>query len=168
MDVRDNAPLIAAGGGLLLFVSLFLNWIGAEGIDSLSAWEFFDLLDLVLALLALIAVALGVMLFTGNTANLPAAPGAIVTTAGLIAFSMVAVHVLDPFTIAGESVDREFGLFVALIGTIAMIVGGMQLASGGAAAPAARRTPASEAPTQTPPPPPPPSSSTGAGPGGGV
>jgi hypothetical protein len=168
VDVRDNAPLIAAGGGLLLFISLFLSWVGAEGIDSLSAWEFFDLLDIVLALLGLIAVAIGVMLFTGNTANLPAAPGAIVTTAGLIAFSMVATHVLDPFTIAGESVDREFGLFVALIGTIAMIVGGMQLASP-AAATAGRRTPASEAPTATaPPPPPPPSSSTGGGPGTGA
>ena len=153
MDVRDNAPLIAAGGGLLLFISLLLSWIG-----DFSFWETYDIVDIVLALIALLAIAVGVAAFTGNAINPPGGPGPAVYTSGLIAFSIVAFHVLE-----GE--DRKFGMFLALIGTIGMIVGGLQLGRGAAGPP---RTRASEAPTQTappppPPPPPPPSSSTGTG-----
>jgi hypothetical protein len=136
----NNAPLIAAGGGLLLFISLFMDWF--EGV---SAWQIFDLTDIVLALLGLIALAIGAMIASGNTANLPAAPSVIVTTSGLIAFSMVATYVFE-----GE--EKKFGIFLGLIGTIAMIVGGVQLAKGGTAAP---RTRVQEPPTSPPPPPPP-------------
>ena len=156
MDVRDNAPLIAAGGGLLLLISLFLSW-GAD----FSAWESFDIADILLALIALLGIAVGVGAFTGNAINPPGGPGPAVYTSGLIAFSIVAFLIL-------EAEDRQFGLFLALIGTVGLIIGGLQMGRGGAA-PAARRTPASGTPTQTPPPPPPPpSSSSGAGPGGGV
>jgi hypothetical protein len=132
----NNGPLIAAGGGLLLFISLFMDWF--EGV---SAGQIFDLTDIVLALLGLIALVIGGMIATGNTANLPAAPSAIVTTSGLIAFSMVATYVFE-----GE--EKKFGIFIALVGTIAMIVGGVQLARGGTATPRTR--------VQDPPPPPPP------------
>ena len=67
----NNGPLIAAGGGLLLFISEFLDWFDVLG----SAWEFMDIVDVVLAVLALIAIAIGAMLATGNTANLPSSPG---------------------------------------------------------------------------------------------
>jgi hypothetical protein len=153
LDVRDNAPLIAAGGGVLLFISLFLKWFGAEGFDeTVSAWEYYDLIDIILAAIALIVAGIGAMLATGNTANLPAAPGPIVSTASLIAFTIVAANVLD---VPLEGIERKFGLFVALIATIAMIVGGMQLGRGAPAA--ARRAP--EPPTAPPPPPPPPPAS---------
>jgi hypothetical protein len=142
LDTRgNNAPLIAAGGGLLLFISLFMDWF--EGV---SAWQIFDVTDVVLALIALIVIAIGAMLATGNTANLPAAPSAIVTTSGVIAFSMVATFVLE-----GE--DKKFGIFLALIATIAIIVGGAQLARGVAPTTARRST------TEPPPPPPPPPAS---------
>ncbi len=55
---------------------------------------------------------------------------------------MVATFVLE-----GE--EKKFGIFLALIATIAIIVGGTQLARGGVA-PTTRRT------TEPPPPPPPP------------
>jgi hypothetical protein len=144
LDVRDNAPLIAAGGGLLLFISLFIDWFDVLG----SAWEFMDIVDVVLAVLALICVGIGAMLATGNTTNLPSSPGGIVTTSGVIAFSIVATFIL-------EGDDQKFGIFLALIGTIAMIVGGMQLARAGVAP--ARRTRRAEPP---PPPSPPPAGPT--------
>ncbi len=143
MDVRNNAPLIAAGGGLLLFISLFLDWFDVLG----SAWEFMDIVDVVLALLALIAVGIGAMLATGNVMNLPRTPGSIVTTAGIIAFTAVATFIL-------EGDEQKFGIFLALIGTIGMIVGGTQLARGDVA-PAAPRTRTTEPPPPPPPPPPP-------------
>jgi drug/metabolite transporter (DMT)-like permease len=146
----NNGPLIAAGGGALLFISLFLDWF-----EGTSAFKLFDIVDIILALLALTAIAIGAMLATGNTTNLPAAPGAIVTTAAIVAFTIVATFVL-------EGDDHKFGIFLSLIGTIAMVVGGMQLAAGGGA-PTEPRTRVAE-PT-SPPPPPPPSTGTGAGPG---
>ena len=152
MDLRDNAPLIAAGGGLLLFISLFLNWLGADGIDSLSAWEFFDVVDIVLALIALIVIAIGVMLFTGNTGNIPAGPGTIVRTASIVALAIIAAFVFDPIDFSGEGVDIEFGAWLGLIASIVMLVGGMQLRD----APAAPRTRVQEPPAAPPPPPPPP------------
>jgi hypothetical protein len=136
----NNGPLIAAGGGLLLFISEFLDWFDGLG----SAWEFMDIVDVILAVLALLAVGIGAMLATGNTANLPSSPGGIVTTSGIIAFSIVATFVL-------EGDDQKFGIFLALVGTIAMIVGGMQLASG-STAPVRRSR--SEPPAPPPPPPP--------------
>ena len=147
MDVRENAPLIAAGGGLLLFISLFLKWLGAEGLDDLSAWEFFDVVDVVLALIALIVIGIGVMQFTGNTTNLPAAPGTIARVASLIALSIVAAFVFDPIDFSGEGVDTKIGAWLALVATIVMLVGAMQLRDA-AAAPRTR--------VQEPPPPPPP------------
>lgn len=144
MDTRgNNGPLIAAGGGLLLFISLFLDWFDILG----SAWEFMDIVDVLLALLALTAVAIGAMLATGNTTNLPRTPSSIVTTAGIVAFTILATFIL-------EGDEHKFGIFLGLIGTIAMIVGGAQLG----AAPAAPRTRVQEPPA--PPPPPPPASPT--------
>jgi hypothetical protein len=143
----NNGPLIAAGGGALLFISLFIDWF-----EGTSAFKLFDIVDVLLALLALIVIVVGAMLATGNTANLPSSPSAIVTTASIVAFSIVATFVL-------EGDDHKFGVFLALIGTIAMIVGGMQLARG-AGATAEPRTRVAE-PTAPPPPPPPPAGGTG-------
>ena len=142
MDTRDKAPLIAAGGGLLLFISLFLSWFG-EG----SAWEWFDFSDIVLALIALLAIAIGASIATGNALNVPGGPAGALTTAGLIAVGMVATWVFE-----GE--ERKFGLFVALIGVIAIVVGALQLGRGTTAS----ATPSTRAADPSPPPPPPPSS----------
>ena len=142
MNTRgNNAPLIAAGGGLLLFISLFLDWFDVLG----SAWEFMDIVDVLLALLALTAVAIGAMLATGTAVNLPRTPGSIVTTAGIVAFTIVATFIL-------EGDEQKFGIFLGLIGAIAMIVGGTQLARDGA--PVAPRTRTAEPPGPPPPPPP--------------
>jgi hypothetical protein len=145
VDTRDNAPLIAAGGGVLLFVSLLLSWIGEA-----SFWELYDIVDILLALIALLAIAVGVGAITGNTINPPGGPGPAVYTSGLIAFSIVAYHVL-------EGDDRKIGMFIGLIGTIGLILGGLQLGRG-PAAPRAPRTRVAEPPPPSQPPPPPPSS----------
>ena len=135
MDAK-NAPFITAGGGALLFISLFLDWIGPA-----SFWEPYDIVDIVLALIALLAIVAGGSIAMGNAINTPGGPGA-VYTASLIAFAIVAFHVLE-----GE--ERKIGMFLGLIGTIAMIVGSLQLGR----APAAPR--ASRPRSDAPPPPPP-------------
>lgn len=144
MDARgDNAPLIAAGGGFLLFISLFLTWAFEA-----SAWEAWDLTDIILALIGLAAAAIGGALAMGNPLNVPGGAQNTIYTGGVFAFAIVAVTVL-------ESDDLGFGVFLALVGTIAMIVGALQLGRG-PATPSAPRTRVKEPP---PPPPPPPSAS---------
>ena len=137
MDTRDNAPLIAAGGGLLLFISLFFDWIGPANF-----WEPYDIVDIVIAAIALLALAVGAAAVSGNQFNLPGGPGT-VYTAGLVAFSIVAFHVL-------EGDERKIGMFLGLIGAIGIVVGGLGLSRGSSTPPPRERASAA------PPPPPPP------------
>ena len=134
MDTSDNAPLIAAGGGALLFISLFLSWFG-EG----SAWELFDLTDIILAAIGLLAIAVGAGIATGNPIIPPGGPAAALSTAGLLATGMVATWVVE-----GE--ERKFGLFLALVGVVAIIVGAMGLGRSSTAAAAPREGPAAPPP----------------------
>lgn len=144
MDARgNNGPLIAAAGGFLLFISLLITWA-----FEVSAWEAFDLMDIILALIGLAAVVIGGALAMGNPINVPGGTQNTLYTAGVFAFAIVAFTVL-------ESEDLGFGVFLALIGTIAMIVGALQLGRG-PAAPSEPNTRVQESP---PPPPPPPSAS---------
>src|SRR4051794_41809791 len=48
----ELGPIIVAAGGLLLLVSLFLDWYGA----GVSAWDAFEVVDLLLAALAVAAI----------------------------------------------------------------------------------------------------------------
>jgi hypothetical protein len=142
VDARgNNGPLIAAGGGFLLFISLLITWA-----FDLSAWEAFDLMDIILALIGIAAVVIGGALAMGNPLNVPGGAQNTIYTAGVFAFAVVAFAVL-------ESDELGFGVFLALIGTIAMIVGALQLGRG-ATAPAAPRTRVAEPPPPPPPPPP--------------
>lgn len=143
MDTTNNGPLIAAGGGLLLFISLFLSWGG-----DFNAWETFDISDILLAAIALLAVAVGVGMATGNPINLPGGSGALYT-AGVFSFAIMAFLIL-------EAEDRKFGLFLGLLGTIGIIVGALQLTRG----PASPAPPRERAADPTPPPPPPPAGPT--------
>lgn len=141
MDARgNNGPLIAAGGGALLFISLLLTW----SLEA-SAWELFDLMDIILALIGLAALVIGGSRAMGNAIEVPSGAQNALYTAGVFAFAIVAFIIL-------EGDELGFGVFLALIGTIAMIVGALQLGRGDGVR-AAPRTPSSE----SPPPPPPPS-----------
>ena len=145
MDARgNNGPLIAAGGGFLLFISLLLTWAFEQ-----SAFEAFDLMDIILALIGLAALVIGGSRAMGNAIEVPGGAQNTLYTAGVFAFAIVAFTIL-------ESDELGFGVFLALIGTIAMIWGALQLGRGDAA-PAAPRT---QSPTAPPPPPPPPPTST--------
>src|SRR5438067_839083 len=68
---RSNLPyLIAAAGGILLFIALFLSWISVGGATA-SGWEVFSIVDVVLALLAAISAAIGVSIVTGTELPVP-------------------------------------------------------------------------------------------------
>src|SRR5919204_315239 len=115
------APLLAALGGLLLFVSLFMHWYQ----PALSAWTVFEVWDLVLAVLAIAAVWVAVanVFWEAPLADrvLPVLGGG----AFLIVVSQIVNH--PP---AAQGAKPEIGAWVALVGSAVMAAAGALRAGG--------------------------------------
>jgi hypothetical protein len=105
--------LVAAAGGLLLLLSLFLDWVGPA-----NAFDLFDLTDWLLLLIALAAVAMAVIQVTNTQVNLPAPAADIITLAGIVATTITLVFIF-------EGADRGFGLFLAFLSSLAVLAGGI-------------------------------------------
>jgi hypothetical protein len=157
MPTRIDGGAIAAGlGALLLFVSLFLDWFQ----PSLSAWTVFETLDMVLALLCLATFILIVPKVLGRPiAGGP--PESLILVVGAAAFVIVGIQLLN-HPPAAVGLDEATGAWLALAGSVLMLVGAIlsraRITISVAAresAPAAR--PRSSAAAAPPPPEPPPS-----------
>lgn len=141
--------MVAGVAGVLLFVSLFMDWVDSD-FASASGWESLDVVDILLAAIALSAVGLVLMRASGATLNLPAPPGLIVAADGAIATIIVLTLIL-------ETDDRGMGLFLAFLTSLALAYGGytsMRERASGAAPPRrpAPPPPASESPPSSEPP----------------
>lgn len=111
----DAGELLAALGGLLVLVALFLEWYGET-----TGWGAFELADLVLAALALGAVAVAASSFG---AGWPLSPRALVPI-GLALLVIVAVQLGDRPP-AVEDGDLDAGAWLALAGAVLVLVGGI-------------------------------------------
>jgi hypothetical protein len=119
----SRATWIAAGGALVLFISVFLSWYGASAAGfsvSASGWDAVDLAKLV-ALLALIALAAIVIELFVPTVTLPVPASLIVIGCGGLAFLCVLLKILDK---PASGLDLKYGIFVALIAAAATTYGG--------------------------------------------
>jgi hypothetical protein len=136
--------LIAGGAGLVLFISLFLNWysvsvnsnVGGFSSSALSesgsGWEALGFIDILLALCAIIAIAIAVTRMMGVLPrNMPVTPGQLLLLVGGIATLLVLFRILsiphgDVPELPGVKIEfgREIGIFLALIAAAAMAVGG--------------------------------------------
>jgi hypothetical protein len=107
-------PLVAAVGGVLLIVSLGLDWYGPY--SGFSSFEFLDLLLVVLALatLASLAAALGLL----RTPLRPGTPLVVGVVALLVVLSQLINH--PP---VGNERDVETGLWLGLAGAALMLAG---------------------------------------------
>jgi hypothetical protein len=114
VDFRLLSPgeRIAAVSGAALFVFLFVSWL-----EGRTGWELFSLIDVLLALIALIAVALPLVKATGAEPPLRVSTGAILARAGLVALTITAT-----FLIEGQ--EREVGIFLAVLASLALLYGG--------------------------------------------
>ena len=110
---------IAAGGALLLIISLFLPWFGAPGAESLSGWEGQTTNDIYLLITALVALG---ALAIGTGAMLPGLTwsGATALLGGVATILMLWLVVID-FPDGGE---RKIGLWLGLVAVIAIAAGG--------------------------------------------
>jgi hypothetical protein len=149
MDTTNvgRGPLIAGVSGVLLFIFMFFSWYGADvsaavpagvpeelaqqaedaaeqaGVEtpSFSAWESFDFTDLVLLLAVIVAVGVAVIELTGASISLPVAGSALTAGIGAIAFLFVLYRLIDP---PANGLDREIGVWLGLITTAGIAVGG--------------------------------------------
>jgi hypothetical protein len=123
----DARELLAAIGGLLVLISLFLEWYAPGGgarslLDGggLSAWEAFEALDLVLAALALTAIATGAAALGASMALGPRA----LMPLGAALLIVVIVQLASPPPVAWNA-DLGTGAWLALGGSFLVLLGGL-------------------------------------------
>ena len=149
-------PLVAAIGGVLLIVSLGLDWYA--DLSGFNSFEFLDLLLVVLALVTLgsLAGALGLV-------HTPLRPGTPLVVGGVALVIVLSQLVNHPP--AGIGDDVETGFWLGLAGAALMLAGAIlstariaiaveprARASAASPPPAASTPPASAPPASAPPP----------------
>ncbi|HEY6779623.1 MAG TPA: hypothetical protein VI111_01645 [Thermoleophilaceae bacterium] len=114
-------PLLAGLGGLVLMVSLFLDWWSRPGdLPGISAFDAYELLDLVLLGLAITIV---VSLAGGLGLIRPAVNPLASLLVSVLTVVLVASQIVnDPPAIAGQA-GHAFGIWLALIGALLMTFG---------------------------------------------
>jgi hypothetical protein len=111
--------LVCGTGGALLFVSLFLPWAGGRAED-LSGWELWTMADVFLLITGLMAIA---MALTGGRVGVfrpDLSLSAAADLLGLVATVLLAWLAIFDFP---EGASREIGVFLALIGAMAVAGG---------------------------------------------
>ena len=141
MDLRRlrAGEWLAGVSGLVLLLALFLPWYGGEagspppagwsayaplenGAASLTGWQSLGALDVLLAVVALAALAIPVVTAVHRVPAVPLAHQSLTALVGLLALLLVLIRVLN---MPDWAVEREWGLWVALAGTVGIVVGGL-------------------------------------------
>ncbi|MGH2906316.1 MAG: hypothetical protein ACRDKI_06045, partial [Solirubrobacterales bacterium] len=171
-EKTTTGRLIAAAGGIVLIISLFLSWYGLSGttgniagqlnIDtSFSGWQSLDIGDFVLFLIGLLAITPAALDIFDLELELPFDKGLAILVGGGIAVAWVILRILDKpgGGIAGSVLSLKFGIFVALVGAALVTFGGFtqrgedenEMAAAPQAAPAAGMPPQQPAAPAAPP-----------------
>jgi hypothetical protein len=133
--------MIAAAGGLVLLVCMFLPWfsgeLGGRGsagvvVPTTTGWESYGgVFDLTFVVLAGLPIALAVARANDSVPPLPIEQGVLVTAAGALLFVLVLVRLIDPpqpidVAVPGLALDttRKLAAFGAALAAAAIAVGG--------------------------------------------
>jgi hypothetical protein len=112
--LRPGDALAAAGGALLL-IALFLPWYDAPGGARVTGWRAFAVLDVLLALLAVLGIAIAVAVMVRRTPALPIALAGVGCVAGPLGVLLVLIRLLDaPGQLSGVAVGAWLGLLGAV------------------------------------------------------
>src|SRR5262249_60428601 len=122
---------VAGIGALVLLISVFLEWYNASvsgGFGGISVggsgWDATDIAKLV-ALLALVALVLIRIELFATTVNLPYPASMILIGIGGLSTLLVLFKIIDkPDAPSPINVGLSYGIFVALLASIAVAVGG--------------------------------------------
>jgi hypothetical protein len=146
-----RARLITTIGGIALLIVMFLPWFGVGGpgverADELApsgtgapefpdanAWQAFGFIDVVLVATGLVAIAPALVFLVAGI-KLPPIANALAAGLGILATLLVLYRLISPpewFVVAGSEVpgfeleaSREAGVFLGLIASAAVAVGG--------------------------------------------
>ncbi len=114
--------LIAAIGGLVLIISLFLSWSEVDlggGSGSASAFDAFSGMDIILLLIGIAALALAVATAVEARVTLPARADLILALLGIFAVGWTLGWVL-------EDPSAGIGAWLGLLASLAIAFGGLQ------------------------------------------
>lgn len=132
----SQGELIAAIGGIVLFVAMLMDWYGAKvktsigsfggGLGGPNAWESFSLIDILLFLCILIVVGAAALRALNRLPDMPYPPSVLIAIAGAIAFLLVLFRfIVQPFDVPdGVDITRKAGIYIGLISAAAMAYGG--------------------------------------------
>ena len=114
----DAGEVLAAVGGALAFVALFLSWF-----EGASGWEAFEALDLVVAVLALAAVGIAAASVLGSAAG---PSPRVLPWLGAALLAIVAVQLIEPPPVfSAADPDRETAAWLPLAGSGLVLLGGV-------------------------------------------
>ena len=140
MDVRriTLSEIIAAVGGVLLALSVFVKWYearpenqnaninGMKGV--VSAWDAHTILRYLLLAAAVAPIVLLYIVIRDHELSWPR--GEMTAVIGIIAFGLVVYNgVIDRPGEPPSEIELEIGWYIALLGTILITVGGSYRAS---------------------------------------
>lgn len=111
--------MVAGAGGVLLIVSLFLPWAGAEGADR-TGFELLTMADAFLVIVALVAIGAALTWGRFGLFRPDMSVNGAADLLGVVATILLAWFLLFDFP---SGARREIGVFLALVATIA-IAGG--------------------------------------------
>lgn len=147
MDLRRlrHGEWIAGVSGVVLLVSLFLDWYSLNlrdgvlvGDRSANAWEAFTVIDVILAAAALFGIALAVGAATQRSPAVPQTIGALTVPVAFVAAVLVVIRLIDLPSFGSLShvelalfsngnghpeVLRAPGLIIGVIATFGVLVG---------------------------------------------
>jgi hypothetical protein len=142
MDFRrlGNGDMVAAAGGLLLFISLLLTWFGVKGNENLcgsgkvdcTGFETFTILDVLLVLAAIAPLILVWIVVRGHELSWP--PGEVTMIVGAVATTLILYNgIVDRVGENRSFVTLHFGWYLGLLGALLIITGGAisQISRGG-------------------------------------
>lgn len=116
----DSGQLIAAIGGIVLIISLFLTWLSAPfGFPSQSAFDAFSAMDIVMLIVGVLAIVVAVATAIDAVAGLPANTGWILALLGVAMVGWTVGFDL-------EQSNAGFGAWLALAASIAIAYGGLE------------------------------------------
>lgn len=106
----SQGQMIAAGGGALLIIALFLNWAGNE-----SAWNGFSVVHILMLLIGIAAIAWAVLPATGAAVSVPPSAPTILTALGLAVFGFAAGWELE--------ISGDIGVWLAILAAVGISYG---------------------------------------------
>jgi len=140
MDFRqlDRGELLAAVGGILLGISVFLAWYSlgnseqnghnlvslnsCRGPGSCSGWHALTILRFLLLLAALAPVILAWIIIRGHALSWPRGELTAVTALAALTFTLFRGVIDRPGTPPGQ-ISIDFGWWVALLGGLLILIG---------------------------------------------